>query len=271
MPRAFFVRTCIGALRERRFCDSTTTMIPVFYQSPAEYRAESMRVSPVWRVFAPIAVAIALVAIAYADPEWYRTYLQDERGFLEFLHALLPLGAAAIAGRLLLMPALRRDPFIAAWLAAILIGGIYLGGEEASWGQHYFGWQTPEQWAEINRQEETNLHNTSFWFDRFPRIVITVGAFVGGLVLPSIKLHRPDRIPQRFDFVVPPLGLRTLTVVMMVGEILGGLRETTDAIGDVLRFRPGEMQENFIVVFIFVCMLCLAGRAKRVGASQTSP
>jgi hypothetical protein len=246
-------------------------MIPVFHQSPAEYREESMRVSPVWRVFAPIVVPICLAAIAYADPEWYRTYLQDERGFLELLHALLPLAAAAIAGRLLLMPALRRDPLIAAWLAAILIGGIYLGGEEASWGQHYFGWSTPEEWAAINRQEETNLHNTSFWFDRFPRIVITVGIVVGGLILPLIKLRRPELIPRRFDFIIPPLGLRTLTIVMVIGEIIGGLRETTAALGEMLRFRPGEMQENFIVAFLIVYMLCLWGRAKRVGARQTAP
>ena len=242
-------------------------MSPVFHQSPAEYRDESLRVSPVWRVFAPIAVPIVLVAIAYFDRDFYYVYLQDELGFLEFLHALLPISAAAIAGWLLLMPGLRRDPFIVAWLAAILIGGIYLGGEEASWGQHYFGWQTPAEWAEINRQEETNLHNTSFWFDRFPRIVITIGIFVGGLVLPVVKLRRPNLIPRRFDFIIPPLGLRTLTIVMLIGEVIGGLRETTEAMGEVLRFRPGEMQENFIVAFIFVYMLCLAGRAKRIGGA----
>jgi len=244
-------------------------MIPVFHQSPVEYREESQRVSPLWRVYAPIAVPIALALIAYIDRDWYYAYLQSEQGFLEFLHALLPIAAAVIAAWILFNPAIRRDPLIAVWLAAIVVGCIYFGGEEASWGQHYFGWQTPEQWAEINRQEETNLHNTSFWFDRFPRIVITLAIVVGGLVLPAIKLHRPTLIPRRFDFIIPPLGLRTLTVVMMVGEIAGGLREATDALGQVLRFRPGEMQENFIVAFLIVYMLCLAGRAKRADSRPT--
>jgi hypothetical protein len=183
----------------------------------------------------------------------------------------VPIAAALIAVRILFNPTIRRDPLVAAWLVAIMVGGIYLGGEEASWGQHYLGWQTPETWAEINRQQETNLHNTSFWFDRFPRILITLAIFVGGLVLPAIKLRRPTLIPRRFDFIIPPLGLRTLTVVMIVGEIIGGLREGTDALGQVLQFRPGEMQENFIVAFLFVYMLCLAGRAKRTGARQTPP
>jgi hypothetical protein len=244
-------------------------MDPVFHQSPAEYREESMRISPVWRIFAPIAVPICLALIAYINREWYYRYFQSELGFLEFLHAIVPIAAALIAVRILFNPTIRRDPLIAAWLVAIMVGGIYLGGEEASWGQHYLGWQTPETWAEINRQQETNLHNTSFWFDRFPRIMITLGIVVGGLVLPYLKLHRPDFVPRRFDLLVPPLGLGTLTVVMMVGEVLGGLRETTDALEPVLQFRPGEMQENFIVAFLFVYMLCLAGRAKRIGT--TSP
>ena len=32
-------------------------------------------------------------------------------------------------------------------------------GEEISWGQRIFGWNTPEGFSEINAQEETNLHN----------------------------------------------------------------------------------------------------------------
>ena len=35
----------------------------------------------------------------------------------------------------------------------------WAGGEEISWGQRIFGWETPETIAEYNYQEETNLHN----------------------------------------------------------------------------------------------------------------
>lgn len=37
-----------------------------------------------------------------------------------------------------------------------------LFGEEVSWGQRHFGFETPATWAELNYQGETNLHNTSF-------------------------------------------------------------------------------------------------------------
>jgi len=35
----------------------------------------------------------------------------------------------------------------------------WAGMEEISWGQRIFGWETPEAIAELNMQEETNLHN----------------------------------------------------------------------------------------------------------------
>lgn len=36
---------------------------------------------------------------------------------------------------------------------------IVCAGEEVSWGQRVFGWETPESFAEANEQGETNLHN----------------------------------------------------------------------------------------------------------------
>ena len=50
---------------------------------------------------------------------------------------------------------IRRDIWI------LLLGLFFLicAGEEISWGQRIFGWQTPEVWARINGHGETNLHN----------------------------------------------------------------------------------------------------------------
>ena len=36
---------------------------------------------------------------------------------------------------------------------------IVCAGEEISWGQRVFGWETSEAFAAINEQQETNLHN----------------------------------------------------------------------------------------------------------------
>jgi hypothetical protein len=245
-------------------------MTPVFSQSPAEYRAETMRVSRFWWVFCPIAITVALWAFAITNPSAYKLIQAEDVGVLEFLHAALPLAAAIIAARLLFVQELRRDPLIALWLLLIVLGGVYLGGEEASWGQHYFGWTTPEPWAEINRQQETNLHNTSFWFDRFPRVVCTVAIIIGGLFLPFAKLNYPGLIPKRLDLIVPPLALSVLTGILLVGEVTGIVKSNTEFIDDVFTFRTGEMQENFITLFIFFYMIFLRARAIRVKASKNA-
>jgi drug/metabolite transporter (DMT)-like permease len=136
---------------------------PVFHQSPAEYRAETMRVSRFWWVVCPIVIPLGLAVFAYLDPTAFKTYVQSEEvGVQEFLHALLPLLTAAIAARLLFVRQLRRDPFIVLWLVLFILGGVYLGGEEASWRQHYVGWGTPDWLSALNRQNETNFTIPAF-------------------------------------------------------------------------------------------------------------
>lgn len=46
-------------------------------------------------------------------------------------------------------------------LQLVLLGAFFFVafGEEASWGQHWFGFDTPEGLKKLNAQEETNLHN----------------------------------------------------------------------------------------------------------------
>ncbi|MBI5407869.1 MAG: hypothetical protein HZA14_00725 [Nitrospirae bacterium] len=52
--------------------------------------------------------------------------------------------------------AYRKVFFIYIGIAVVLLA---LAGEEISWGQRLFHVQTPEFYAELNRQKETNIHN----------------------------------------------------------------------------------------------------------------
>ena len=247
----------------------------VFFQSADDYRAETEQISRIWWIFCPIAVPLALWLLALVNQPFYSQYLQaEETGVLEFLHAALPFAAAAIAARLLFMQQVRRNAWVGLWLVLVVIGGIYLGGEEASWGQHYFGWVTPSAWSEINMQGETNIHNTSVWFDKLPRVSVTIMIITGGLIVPFIKLYASRLIPHRLDFIIPPLALTVLAAVFVLGEILSGIRSQTDFLARETPFRPGEMQENLIVAFIFFYMVFLwsrAGRMKSSGHADARP
>ena len=80
--------------------------------------------------------------------------------------------------------------FFALFAAACFL----FAGEELSWGQHFFGWETPASWAAHNLQEETNLHNSFIWFtstvpDVSEIIAIVMVLYVAGpLLLLKIKL-----------------------------------------------------------------------------------
>ena len=81
---------------------------------------------------------------------------------------------------------------------------IYLGlallfffgaGEEISWGQRIFGFKTPEPLAQVNKQDELNLHNLAimenskfFTADR----MFDVFWFLFGVLIPAIALLVPS-------------------------------------------------------------------------------
>src|SRR3546814_4054045 len=87
-----------------------------------------------------------------------------------------------------------------------------MAGEEASWGQHYAGWLTPENWQALNDQGETNLHNTSSWLDQKPRTLLEIGVIVGGILIPLLALRRPALREGRFALFLPPLACLPVAV-----------------------------------------------------------
>jgi len=62
--------------------------------------------------------------------------------------------------------------------AALALAGFVICGEEMSWGQWIFHWQTPAELAQINLQDETNLHNLVN-----PRLYDLLYYFIGYSVL----------------------------------------------------------------------------------------
>ena len=49
-------------------------------------------------------------------------------------------------------PSSGRGPLVFAVAVIGALSCLYIAGEEMSWGQHFFHWNTPEYWAMVNRQ-----------------------------------------------------------------------------------------------------------------------
>ena len=68
----------------------------------------------------------------------------------------------------------KKNKFIFYFFSLFFLGLIFFLGEEISWGQHIFKWDSPNLFIEFNHQKETNLHNISNLFNEIPRSIILI-------------------------------------------------------------------------------------------------
>ena len=119
---------------------------------------------------------VIVFAFRITDEGAYRTWIAGEIGLVELATPVMSFIGAYIGARLFAAEwrrgALRS--LRTAWIAALTLACIYLGGEELAGGQQLVGWQTPEYIGEINDQNETNIHNMSSWFNQKPRLLLEI-------------------------------------------------------------------------------------------------
>ena len=117
-----------------------------------------------WWLAVPFLSYLVLLYFSIYERSFYNAHIHPEGyGALELLHFFIPVLAAIIALSRLPKRRVRKDKLLFWTFLMLALGSIYIAGEEHSWGQHYFGWQTPDFIANLNRQEETNLQGTSIY------------------------------------------------------------------------------------------------------------
>lgn len=233
--------------------ESSTTPLP---QSDPDHL-------PRWLwLWLPLALAVLLLILAHTAPDFYAVWLgSEELGMLELSHALIPLAGFILGLRILVMAQVRRHKWLRIWVLLAALGCLYIGGEEASWGQHYLQWETPEAWQAVNDQEETNLHNTSSWFDQKPRAVLELGILIGGILIPLAALKRPEIRQSRFAIVLPPLTTLPIAVIAEFTKTSERFLSAIDYDG-ILFSRASEVQETYFFCFILLNLIILRRRLK---------
>lgn len=162
---------------------------------------------PTWAwLWAPLAWMPCQFAFAAADPDGalYARLVAGEFGIVEVLTAgmLLPAAYFALRAGRALIRASNGLPGVL--LIVFALGCLFLYGEEVSYGQHLFGWGTPEGFGEANTQGETNLHNLEGFDKSLAKWLVIAAMTLGGIVLPlSARTGRAPAWPRWARPLVP--------------------------------------------------------------------
>ncbi|WP_293625556.1 hypothetical protein [Salinisphaera sp.] len=219
----------------------------------------------------PLAIYFAhYVARALLDAPVYDAWLLHESGLTEV--GTVVILALALAGGLVATAwAFRRsDRALAIFFALFSLGCLYFGGEEASWGQHWFGWATPDQWRALNNQAETNLHNSNSLagslLDQLPRNLLAAAILVGGCILP-IRRWLSGRAYAHDSFgywAMPTFDCVVIGFIAPLASIPEKLFEAAmDDVPYPFDIDGGEVKELMFAVFLCLYIVTVLVRIRR--------
>jgi len=222
-----------------------------------------------WWLVLPVFIAAALVAANALDPRFYNDHILPEGyGVLELSQFFIALAAMVLALRLVFRPAVRSRRLLLVFCILSTLACLYIAGEEHSWGQHFFQWQTPEYWAQVNRQQETNLHNTLHLFDKKPRLLLELGVLIGGLLIPLAARFRPCIRRMRWSLFFPADALAPTALCAVMFKITDSL---LDGFGiPSLVPRPSEAIEFYLYLFILFYLVVLTRRIGELEAEENT-
>lgn len=214
----------------------------------------------VWLWFPPL-MWVAMLALYFFAPQFMEKMLALDHhggGWVEqaTVIALMPgiiVGALTVFYHRASLP----NPWVVLWLVCWTLGALYFALEEISWGQWFFGWDSPEIFVEHNEQQETNLHNMSAWLNRRPRVLLEWWILLVGLIMPiwAIARRRDPAPPQTWrHWIFPTHVVLCTTVLYFIVRVARWLDNPT--------FGNTEFREYYIAVFISVYLLSCWSRAR---------
>ncbi|WP_114392991.1 hypothetical protein [Oleisolibacter albus] len=212
------------------------------------------------RLLTLYAPALSFILILFLEGQLQWPLTGTEMGPVESLQVLLLLLGIGYGLRCW-HHCRRQDPAHSWWFLLAVAGCTYAMLEEISYGQHLLHWATPDLWQQLNDQGETNLHNTSAWFDQKPRIILEIGV-LAGLV---IALRRWRGRPVRLGWLTPVLpgsamlmpGLLAVAAFMLDSILTNGFDLSFGLA------RPSELEELFLYWSVLAYLAGFAQEAAR--------
>ena len=174
-----------------------------------------------------------------SDQTGYNSVIWAENGLVEHLQTLFLLISIFLLIKFLKIDNKNFHVYLRTIIFFYLIGVIYYFFEEISWGQHIFGWGTPEFFSEINHQNETNLHNTSSIFNELPRNLLLIWCSLSFIFIRFIDFKYKK---LRF-LILPFLKLKFISILILIFFI-------PDFVIDKFDLAPGHPAKNDHEIFL---------------------
>lgn len=104
------------------------------------------------------------------------------------------------------------------FMILIAIGCLFVAGEEISWGQRFFGFDTPEMIKSVNFQNEMTLHNIGNFGKNWIRRIFMLSMFFYLIVIPLVVNYhkRVKQFLSKIRFVIPKTDLIILFLCSLI-------------------------------------------------------
>ena len=109
-----------------------------------------------------LSILLSITACLFISPEMYH-FLSKEDNLVESFGAI-SMALTSLFLFLSFRNSTNENTLKSAMLIACALVFLVGAGEEISWGQRIFGWDTPDALGEVNQQNETNFHNMNSGF-----------------------------------------------------------------------------------------------------------
>lgn len=207
--------------------------------------------SSIYWLWIPVIAMVIQIILELSVSSNILSRLHSENGPHEILQALFAAAGFSVALFAIISRKV-KGVLLNIWFGLAALGCLYVTGEELSWGQQILDWTTPDFWAQVNDQQETNLHNTSSWLDQKPRLILLVGIVFGTLVYPVLKIKNIFRLPDNLDFLFPSSKLRILALFVFIPQVIEKFFELFDV---VVFARFSEVQELYMFYFVLLYLI----------------
>lgn len=216
----------------------------------------------IWLWFPPL-LAVIVFATRLADPAFYDRYIEGEHALVELATPVVALCGFVVG--LTMLGMLREIPSRAmrAWVVLITLACLYLGGEELSWGQQLFQWETPAVIEQLNDQRETNLHNMSSWFDQKPRLLLELWVLIGGVIVP-LRRRWSRRTSNKvfWKWFWPAWECFPTALLAILIKLPERYRDVAGAGSLPFEIRWSEPQEYYFALFLLIYLLAVRARLR---------